>query len=201
MSNSNNDFFGAIGILLGLGTICFFGWQSNKMYHTAKKLDLSIDDIASKQTVDIQEAIVNKAIEKAVNREVAENVRDSVSGITRKIRSEMVDAIRKDVKTKYKEICDETSAVISKEVARLDIQDLKDQVKDEAKDKILEKLNDELDGAASRAQEKFDGKFDELLDSYTSQLSSTTKIYDTIADKLTKKFDGDPTRELLRRII
>lgn len=172
---SNNEFFGALGFFAGLAGICFFGYQSTKMSETAKKLDMSLEDLARKQPVDIQEAVVNKAVQRAVEKQVQDNVANAIRKISNKINSDMNSRVKEAVNDRFDELSKKTSSLVAKEISGWDLAELKRNVKEDARDKIVEKLEEEIDEAKEKAHEKFEKKLDSILDSYDGKLTTEFK--------------------------
>lgn len=116
-SNINFDGIGAFGVIIGLGGLIFAAWQAKRTDDIAKKLGTSMDEVEKKTTIDIQQSIVDKAVEKAVDREVklavadtAKKVYDDYHGVlTDKVKEAVnnnLDAIDSAVEEKAKELVD-----------------------------------------------------------------------------------------------
>jgi len=171
---------GGLGLL---GAAAFFGWQCIKLYKTAKRLDMTIDDLANREPVDIQQAIVDKAVERAVDREVHTAVSDTATKIRVQMQADMRKEIRKDVDNAYEELRAEVTKKIAEEVAAIDVDVLKKEVTEQAREKIVK---------------KFDGSLDTLLDGFNHNLRNVTRIYDGISSVMSgNKSNG---RELSFRL-
>lgn len=142
--------FGGFGILGGLGIIGFLGYQAYKLYKVTKKLDTTIDDLAKKESVEIQQDIVTKAVNDAVDRKVCLAVSDMSSRVGDKIRQDMDNEIRKDVKAHYDELKAQVSDKIAEDVASIDIDSLRKTVTNKAEKRIMDKFDGSLDGITEK---------------------------------------------------
>lgn len=162
--------FGPVGIIIGLAGVGYSVWQTKNLDKTTRKLDMTLDEINTKNPVDIQESVVNKAIERAVDREVRLTVTETARRVREDIHAEISKEIKKAIEAEYKKIANEVSEKISEQVAAIDEYALKERVQQKAEDKVMKKLDGCLDGA---------------LGMFNNQLGNVNKIYQNIANTIT----------------
>ena len=65
----NFEGFGILGLIGGIAAVGYSIWKTNKisnqMNDTTKKLDMSIEDVERKTTIDIEQSIIDAAIAKS----------------------------------------------------------------------------------------------------------------------------------------
>ena len=181
MINSNN--IGILGIIAGIGGLAYSWYQGQKISGTAKKLDLSLEDISKKTPVEIQRSIVDCAVEKAIDREVRLIVSDIARTVRNDVHNEIASEVRKEVDKQYKSLSEEVSDRISDQVANIDEYALKESVTKQAEKKILK---------------KFDGALDGVLGDFNRKLGTVSKIYESIEDTLRGRRNDDGKNVTLR---
>lgn len=166
------DAMSSFGIIGGIIAIGYAFYQTQKMRNTADKLDMSLEEVSSKTPVDIQQAFVDKVIERAVERNVATAANEAVKSVKNDIRNEIERVVRKEVDAAYKTLSEDVTNRISDQVANIDEYALKDKVVKEAEKKIIQ---------------KFDGCLDGVLGDFNRQLNNVNKIYESIGNTLKGK--------------
>ena len=169
---NTSEKIGVTGITLSIIAIGYSIYQSVKINHMAKLVGTKVTNISNSIEVDVPESIVSEAVDLAVEREVTRSVRS----ISFDIRNSMASDIKKKVSTTvsdaYNSIKDSVSSETRRQVAKIDISDLRTEIKDEAKEKVLSKFDDDLKT---------------ILDDYNQNLSNVSKIYNSIAENMAKK--------------
>ena len=166
---SNNSVF-SLQDLGGLGLIglaIYGGIKLWKLNDISKKVDLTIRDMTDKTPVDINKALVDKAITNAVDREVRTAVGEVSKVVANQVRADLNKEIRTDVKAHYDEMKAEVSKKISDQVAKIDETALRKEVSERAEEKVLDKL---------------EGSTDEALAKFNRGLGNITKIYEGISN-------------------
>lgn len=169
--NKYDGFVGLLGAVFGLVGIGYAMGTHSKMAKISEKLDLTIEELASNTTVDIPEGLVERAVEK----NVAEQVKNAVGKATdaavldvkREIRKQVGDA----VESEYSNIKDKVLEELTTEAAKIDVKRVRADVEKAAKEHALEKFDDNLE---------------DILENFNDQLKNTSKIYTSIADATTK---------------
>ena len=170
-TNFNFDAAGAFGILFGLAGLGFAAWQAKKQDDLAKKLDLSIEELAKKTPVDISEEMVNKAVQTATDREVKAAVHEAAKSVKTEANKTLCAEVQKEVNAAKDTIKAEVGEVISKQVALIDEGTARAEVVKRAEDKVLQKFDGSLDNVLNEAREEC-----------RRRLNSVTKSWESIAD-------------------
>lgn len=155
---------GMIGIGYALGT-------HSKMAKVSEKLDMSIEDLASKTPVDIPDSIVEHATEKAVAYEVKQAVSKVTDVVLKDVKRDIHKQVSDAVESEYSDIKDIVLAEVTNEAAKIDVKRVRADVERAAKEAVLEKLDDNMD---------------DILESFNDQLKNTSRIYNSIADTMGK---------------
>ena len=140
-------------------------------HKVAKKVGLSVDQMAKATTGEISSAMLEKAVQKAADEMTGSYLRSIKNDIIDDARSKLAEEARKAVK--------ESSAIVEAEV--------RDKICDEASKINMDELKKSVrDKAEARVLDKFNGNLDDLLGKYNDSLSNIQKIYGGIADAIAK---------------
>jgi hypothetical protein len=126
--------------------------------------------------VDVPDELVDLAVKRAVDRETNLVVRRATCDIVDSTKRDIQKEVKSSVENVYSDIRASVSKEISYQVANLDINKMKSEVKEKAKELVLE---------------KFDGNLNSLLEDFNQSLSNVSKIYESIAESMSKKKDSD----------
>ena len=126
--------------LFGIGALALY--NSKQTSDMAKKINLSVADLSSRTPVDIQQHIVDKAIERAVDREVYKAAHSAAVEVGKAIRADMDGMIRKDVDAVYSDMKGKVEDHVTELVSKIDIDDIKSGVKNKVVDKIAKEFGD-----------------------------------------------------------
>lgn len=174
MRNSNDIFCILFGIA-GLVGIGYAVGTHTKLSKVSERLEKGIDDIANDMEFDIPEELVNMAINKAVQTEAKKAVeltaRESISELKREIHSQVFTAINNE----YGNLKDSVLKEITTEAAKIDVSRVRRDVEKSAEEAALRKFNDNLD---------------DILEKFNDSLDSTSRIYSSIRDAMTKRSDS-----------
>ena len=80
-----------IGILVTIGGVSYIGYLHSKINELSSMVQVAVDDLATKTEITISDDILDRAIQKAVDREV--------SYISTRITRDLNSEIRSEVKT------------------------------------------------------------------------------------------------------
>ena len=158
------------GMILGfIGTIGYAILVTIKLAKVSDKLDRAVDNLVDTKEIDIPKDMINRSIERAVDREVRNQVGDACNKAVKDIEKD----IHKEVKASVEEEFEKQKGSIGKELKRqvndLDINEIRKEVIREAKD---------------TAANKFKHDLDDILEKHNDELESVTRIYSSIADKI-----------------
>jgi hypothetical protein len=160
-----------LGFLVGAGGIAASAYLYAKLKKIAAKVDMSVEELSNKANVDIEQALVDAAIQQVVEREVKRSVERASQAAVVRISEDISAQVRRAVEMAYSDVRSSVSSEIAKQVSRIDIAELKKDVIAKAKEAILE---------------KFDGSLDDVLGEFNRSLESVSKIYESIAGSITK---------------
>ena len=145
--------YGPIGLLLTIGMLGYSIWDNRKtrakVDELAKKIDLSMDEIEDKATIDIQESLVKKAVQRAADRKTEQAVYDMARDVKDDMEAEIRKKVDREVQEKYEKISDEVTEAIAERVAAIDEAALKEKVTRKAEDKLSRRLDGMVDGIVS----------------------------------------------------
>jgi DNA primase large subunit len=168
--------FGIAGMVIGLVSIAYTIYvqtRGDRSYSlVAGLIGDSINKTSDDIKVEISEAIVEQATIKAVNREVEKIVKVASTNTEYAIRKDIYNEVKQAVDSSFTDVRKAVSDEVSRQVANIDMSRLKAEVKEKAKDLVIA---------------KFDENLDSLLQDFNQSLSNVRKIYDSIADSVTKK--------------
>lgn len=165
-----------LAVIFGIGCFGYAMYTTAKMSLVAKKLDTTIDNLSKDITVDLPDRIVEKAVDKAVDREAHRAVSEAANKTVKTITNDIHKEVKNAVNTAYSDLKDDVSKEMKRQVEKIDISDLRKDVIKAAKERVAEKFDDDLD---------------EILNKYNTDLSNVSKIYKSIADKMTGNNDNE----------
>lgn len=169
--NKYDGLVGLLGVTFGLVGVGYAFGTHSKMAKISEKLDRSIDELAGNTPIDIPNDMIERAVEKAVADQVKQSVGkatdDVIVAIKKDMRKQVSDAVEEEYSNVKSTVLDELVNAASK----IDVKRVRADVEKAAKEHALEKFDDNLDN---------------ILENFNDQLKSTSKIYTSIADTMTK---------------
>lgn len=170
MNNKIDGIVGLLGIGVGLVGIGYALGTRSKMARISDNLERSIDELAGKTPVDIPNDMIERAVEKNVAYEVKQAVGKATDGIMLEIKRDIHKQVGDAVESEYTNIKETVLEELVNEAAKIDARRVRSDVEKAAKEHALEKFDDNLD---------------DILENFNDQLKSTSKIYTSIADTMT----------------
>lgn len=172
---------------LGLALLCAGHdvWQTNKINGALTKLGLSLDGITERTQVEIDNAVVRKAVADAAETEATRVVKYVSDDVKRQIASDMHAEVSAAVDQAYISVKDAVKESLEKEVGRIGTigtGKIKREIIEEAKRELKNKLERELDRFLDDAKGDIDDKVDELKDTAQEKI-------DELVDETEKKLD------------
>lgn len=169
--SKHDNMVGMFGAAIGLIGIGYALGTRSKMTKISEKLNLSIDELANKTSVDISNSIIEHATEQAVTREVKEAVSKTTDVILKEVKRDIHKQVSDAVEGEYSNIKDTVLEEITNEAAKIDVKRVRADIEKSAKAAVLEKLDDNMD---------------DILENFNDQLKNTSRIYNSIADTMGK---------------
>lgn len=153
----------------------------NQMRKSVKLLNKAADSVAELTVVDVQQGIIDRAINNTANREVGRAVTRAVRLVEDEMTSETQKRVRNAVQQCQGKLQKAVTDAIAKEAAKVDKDDIMEEATERAKEMLLE---------------RFDGKLDGLMSDYQRNLDNVGKIYQSIASSMADKAGKDVTLKL-----
>jgi hypothetical protein len=139
---------------------------------TAGKLKSSLGKIEEMSEDKITDLLIQKAVDKAADKMVGEYMQETENKVLRIAHSDLEAAARNAVDKYSADIRKKAADEVSRQVANLDIEKLKNRVCDQAEREVLKKL---------------DGCMDQYAKKFADSLDNQRKIYDRIAQATLEK--------------
>ena len=170
-----NYVIGGVLVLAGLAT-GYAVVTNHKLNRTIKSMSDAIDKVSKDVHVTVPDYVVNQAVEKAVNREVANAITSEAKKATDNINKDIYKKVSDAVSDSYSKIKIGVANELSRQVSNLDINTIKREVAEAAKEEAISKFNGELE---------------DVLKNFNSNLESVSKIYSSIAATMTPQTNND----------
>lgn len=135
-------------------------------------MEFAVDKVGEGVEVEISQDLIDTAVAKAANAQIAKTVKVAVDRDWKTIQDEARKQVNEAVKTDREKISDEVADILAKECEKIHKADILSDIRDKAKDTLAEKL---------------DEKLDDITDEYSRNLSNMGKVYEALADKLNSK--------------
>ena len=162
-----DNFVGLLGVTFGVLGIGYAIGTHSKMAEISNKLDRSIEDLASNAPIDIPDAMIERAVEKAVAYEVKQAVNKATDTVVVAVKRDIHKQVSDAVESEYSDIKGRVLEELTSEAAKIDAKRVRADVERAARE---------------RALEKFDDNLDDILEKHNEELENVTKIYKAIAD-------------------
>lgn len=170
----------ALVVLSGASVVAAL-YCHHEMRKSVKLLNKAADSVAELTVVDVQQGIIDRAINNAANREVGRVVSRAVRTIEDDMTSETQKRVRGAVQQCQGKIQKAVTDAIAREAAKVDQSAIMEEATERAKEMLLE---------------RFDGKLDGLMSDYQRNLDNVGKIYQSIASSMADKAGKDVTLKL-----
>lgn len=163
------------GVALGVLGVGYAVGSRKKLNDICNKLDKSINELSNSVDVEVPQYLIDKAVSKAVDRCVERGVKDASASAIAAVKNDIHKEVSAAVSNAYADVSSSVTNKIASEVSKINMKQLTDSVTVKAEEKIIE---------------KFEGNLDELLSKFNRNLENTGKIYESIANSMTKKDSG-----------
>lgn len=170
-----NYVIGGVLVLAGLAT-GYAVVTNHKLNRTIKSMGNAIDKVSKDVHVIVPDYIVNQAVEKAVDREVANAITREAKKATDNINKDIYKKVSDAVSENYSKIASSVSKELERQVKYLDIDSIKKEVAEAAKEEAISKFNGELE---------------DVLKNFNNNLESVSRIYSSIAATMTPQTNND----------
>ena len=181
--SKNDTFVGLLGLAVGVLGIGYAIGTHSKMAEVSRKLDRSIDELASKTPVDIPNDMIERAVEKAVAKQVDKAVEKATDQAISEVKRDIHRQVNNAVEHEYSNIKDAVLREVTEEAANIDAKRVRADVERAAKE---------------HAMKKFDDNLDSILENFGDQLKNTSRIYNSIADTMSGYRSGQAKETVIR---
>lgn len=164
------------GVVLAIGSVAAAVYCGKKLKDVMGVVNSAITDVSNLTYIDVQQAVVDKAVERAAANAANKAVK-ATEGLMRDTVSAAVTNAVTNAKGQLKSAVTEKIAM---EVALIDKSELVEEIEEQAKQLIVD---------------KFEGKLDGIAADFSRNLENVGKIYQSIAESMTQKpsVEGTPT--------
>ena len=131
-----SDGIAAFGLLGMIGGLIYAGIKHKELKDISRKLDDSIEELSRKTSVSIRQDILDKAIQKSVDRKVQEMTAQASEQLKKEVRLDMDKKIKSDVDACYSDLRLGVKDRIEEEIGDLDMDDIQKEVKGMLFDKL-----------------------------------------------------------------
>lgn len=131
---------GVILGIVGLGAMIFGLSEHKKCDKTLERIGETIDTISANQQVDIEKAIVDRAVAEAVERKANSMVSNAVDAAREETRTDIRNRIREVVQAEFDRQKPDISGRLAAQAEDIDMDALKKEVTEKAEAAILEKF-------------------------------------------------------------
>lgn len=167
--NKFDNFVGMLGVTVGLVGLGYALGMHSKMAKISDNLDRSIEELASNMPVDIPNNMVERAVEKAVAYEVKQSVHKVTDKAVAEVKRDIHKQVSDVIESEYSNIKETVLAELVEEAANIDAKRVRHDVEKAAKEHALKKFDDNLD---------------DILEDYKKDLAQVAKIHKSYADMM-----------------
>ena len=157
-----------IGGLMVVGSVVAAVYCGKKLKDVMGVVNSAITDVSNLTYIDVQQAVVDKAVERAAANAAGKAVK-ATEGLMRDYVSAAVTNAVTNAKGPLKQAVTDKIAM---EVALIDKSELVEDIEEQAKQLIVD---------------KFEGKLDGIASDFSRNLENVGKIYQSIAESMTQK--------------
>lgn len=167
------------GVVLAIGSVAAAVYCGKKLKDVMGVVNSAITDVSNLTYIDVQQAVVDKAVERAAANAANKAVK-ATEGLMRDTVSAAVTNAVTNAKGQLKSAVTEKIAM---EVALIDKSELVEEIEEQAKQLIVD---------------KFEGKLDGIAADFSRNLENVGKIYQSIAESMTQKPSVESTPTLIK---
>lgn len=166
---SGNNLLGGLAVALVGGLVLDSYIKSRnakkKGQSIEKKLDVAINKIADATEVEIEDAIIQKAVKKKVDKVVGQTIENAANEAVNGLKLELDSQIREKVKAEFDLNSGLVKAKMQEEVDKIDVEQLRKEV---------------ISGAKRAISDKLKGDTDKILRDYGDKLDDFMQLYGKI---------------------
>ena len=153
-------------LVIGAGCCVHEARSSRKM------ISYAVDKVGEGVEVELGQELIDEAVSKAANAQIARTVKVAVDRDWQNIQAEAKKQVESAVKENREKISEGVADAMARECEKIHKADILSEIRDKAKEALTEKL---------------DEKLDDITDEYSKNLSNMGKVYEALAEKLQSK--------------
>lgn len=157
-----------VGYVLAAVSVGAAIYCGKKLKDVTGVVNSAVTDVASLTYIDVQQAVVDKAVERAAANAAGKAVK-ATEGL---MRDTVASAVTNAVANSKGQLKAAVTEKIAQEVALIDKTELVKDIEEQAKQLIVD---------------KFEGKLDGIASDFSRNLENVGKIYQSIAESMTQK--------------
>ena len=150
---NNVLFWGMVGI--GLGAVGFGCYCAHQTKVCRELIGAASTRIAEMSQVDIDQSIVDRAVEKAVREQSGNAVNRALSRIEEQTKADLRNRVKQAVANASEKINSRVALQLVKETEELSADEIRKDVVEQATEKLVEKLAEELDDEVGKIGEVY----------------------------------------------
>lgn len=143
MSKFNIPGYGILGFAFGLASLGYALYQDHKHSKLEQdvrdKINLSMENIASKATIDIDDQIVGSTVERIVKNKVNSAATEAVNSIKADMYNDINKRVKREVEAQYNTLTEDVSEKIADQVASISEDALSNKVLPRVEEKLMRK--------------------------------------------------------------
>lgn len=134
---------GILGFAFGIGMTAYAVYQDskrNKLEQDVRdKLNMSMNSVASKATIDIDDQIIGSTVERIVKNKVNTAATEAVNSIKADMYNDISKRVKREVESQYNNLTEEVSEKIADQVASISEDALSNKVLPRVEEKLMRK--------------------------------------------------------------
>lgn len=134
---------GILGFAFGIGMTAYAVYQDskrNKLEQDVRdKLNMSMNSVASKATIDIDDQIIGSTVERIVKNKVNTAATEAVNSIKADMYNDINKRVKREVEAQYNTLTEEVSEKIADQVASISEDALSNKVLPRVEEKLMRK--------------------------------------------------------------
>lgn len=179
---------GILGFAFGIGMTAYAVYQDgkrNKLEQDVRdKLNMSMNSVASKATIDIDDQIIGSTVERIVKNKVNSAATEAVNSIKADMYNDINKRVKREVEAQYNTLTEDVSEKIADQVASISEDALSNKVLPRVEEKlmrkgegILQKVKDESVRELGKSIELVNSvkKTLDVINGNTNQSNSTSR--------------------------
>ena len=157
-----------------VASLACLGYSVIRNRQMNRMIEEAVGKVGELTPVNISDAIIDKAVTEAIDREVRKAAESASAKALTEISTETVKRVRGAVEGKYGALTRMISDQVAAEASKIN------------HDKLM---NDILSSASATAAEKFNEQLDTIIANYNENLGNISAIYQKLADSLSDKVE------------